>query len=310
MGSDEPKQRLDRFLATQLNDLSRSTIQKLIEQESVLVNGESLRASTMVQAGDAVSIEIPAAEISELIPEAIPLNIIYEDACILVLNKPAGLVIHPAAGHDRGTLVNALLHHDSAIACVGGTDRPGIVHRLDKGTSGVMVVAKTEAARLDLVKQFKDRGVDKEYWAIVHGVPSPLEGSFESPLGRHPQHRQKVASIPSGRQAHTDYRVDESFGGLFAAVRLILHTGRTHQIRVHLSEAWHPIIGDKTYGGQRDTRKSVPEAIRAAIKGLGRPALHAARLAIDHPETSERMTFKAPLPKDLTGLSELLKSLP
>ncbi len=307
--ASESKQRLDRYLAANLEDLSRSAIQKIIVADGVQVNGEVVGPSYNVEAGDRVVIQLPAAKSSELVAEALPLDVLYEDDDVIVINKPSGLVVHPAAGHASGTLVNALLYHFPAIASVGGSDRPGIVHRLDKGTSGVLVAAKTESARLNLVNQFKAREVYKEYWALVHGILSPLSGTFESHLGRHPRQRQKIASVSSGKRALTEYSVENSFGGLFSSVRVILQTGRTHQIRVHLSEAGHPIVGDKTYGGNRDTRKSLPEFVRSALKQLERPALHAALLEFNQPQSGEKMHFEAPLPADLVDLLKLLKSI-
>jgi 23S rRNA pseudouridine1911/1915/1917 synthase len=306
---NEPSQRLDRYLAKHFSDLSRSFLKKVIESNLVRLNGEVVSANTKVKPGDEIDLVIPAKEASELQPQKIALSIVHEDDDILIINKAAGMVIHPAAGHAEGTLVNALLHHDPNIARVGGEDRPGIVHRLDKGTSGILVVAKTENARLSLVEQFKDRRIYKEYWALAHGVVSPIQGTFRSSLGRDPRHRKKIASTTSGRPAETDYKVLHNYAGLFCDVQLVLHTGRTHQIRVHLSEAGHPIVGDKTYGGNRDVRKTLPENVRSAIRALNRPALHAAVLGFQHPRAGEDVRFEAPLPGDLNELMERLKCL-
>jgi 23S rRNA pseudouridine1911/1915/1917 synthase len=234
--------------------------------------------------------------------EDIPLDILFEDASILVLNKPAGLIVHPGAGNEDGTLVNALIHHDPKIAEVGFEERAGIVHRLDKGTSGVMVIAKTEESRLNLMKQFEERTVYKEYWALVHGVLPMQEGTFDDPIGRHPVNRKKMAVVPNGRPAHTDYIILKLHRGLFCEVQIVLHTGRTHQIRVHLSHAGHPIVGDKTYGGKRDTRKTLPKQVREALQNFERPALHARVLKIKHPDTGDEMIFDAPLAVELKTL--------
>lgn len=303
--SDENK-RLDHFLVEQGRDFSRSQWKKLIDSLHVRINNKAAQAGTKLKANDEIVVVIPSKPSSELIPEARPLQIIHEDESILIINKPAGLVVHPATSHQVGTLVHALLYHDPALAEVGSPDRPGLVHRLDKGTSGLMVIARTEEARRSLIRQFEQRRVYKEYWALVHGVLSPAQGTFATRLGRHPKHRKKFAAVPSGKAAHTDYVVTESFGGLFSVVRLQLHTGRTHQIRVHLSEAGHPILGDKTYGGKRDTRKSLPESVRDAIKALNRPALHSAVLGFQHPTTGKAVKFKAPLPEDLKSIVSCL----
>jgi len=309
VSEEEAGERLDRFLVAKIADMSRSAIQKLIEKEHVTVNGRAVKVGERLRIDDQVSVVLMPPAPSRVEPQEIPLNILFEDDDILVLNKPAGLVVHPAAGNEAGTLVNGLLYYDSRIAEVGGEDRPGIVHRLDKGTSGVIVVARSERARLSLVQQFKDRSVIKQYWALAHGVLSPTEGSFESSMGRHPEHRQKFASIRGGKPAHTDYVVLRNYGGLFCEVRLRLHTGRTHQIRVHMSEARHPIIGDKTYGGRRDMKKELPETVRVAIHNLDRPALHAASLVFSHPVSGQEVKFEAPLPSDLKDILKVLQSL-
>lgn len=309
VGSNESKQRLDLYLSKHISNLSRTFLQKIIELGNVHLNAAIASAKTKVKPGDEIDLVIPAKETSDLRPQKISFTIIHEDDDILVIDKEAGMVVHPAAGHVEGTLVNALLHHDPSIASVGGEDRPGIVHRLDKGTSGILVVAKTEAARLSLVKQFRQRQIYKEYWALVHGILSPVEGTFRSSMGRHPRHRKKMASVTSGRPAETDYKVIQTYAGLFCTVRLIPKTGRTHQIRVHLSEAGHPIVGDKTYGGHRDVRQKLPEKFREVIRKLDRPALHAAVLGFQHPGSGEKVRFEAPLPEDLRYLLAEMRSI-
>ena len=309
VSSKDAKQRLDRFLAAQLTDLSRSAIQKLIVSGDITLNGKRVKVGEPLRVQDTVHVNVPPPQGSEAVAEAMPLDILYEDADVIIINKPAGLVVHPAAGHATGTLVNALLHYDSSLSTVGGRDRPGIVHRLDKGTSGILIIARNEKSRLGLLKQFKERTVSKEYWALVHGILSPPEGRFESSLGRHPQHRKKFASTGRGKTAVTDYRIVKTFAGLFSEVRLHIHTGRTHQIRVHLSEAGHPIIGDKTYGGRRDLKKTLPAEVRDGIKALSRPALHAAVLGFKHPKTHQDLQFSAPLPADLKKILSVLEAL-
>lgn len=242
----------------------------------------------------------------ELVPEQIPLDIIFEDEDLFVINKPAGLVVHPAPGHASGTLVNALLYHYPAFSGVHAPERCGLVHRLDKGTSGVMVVAKTRAAQQDLMAQFKAHTVMKRYWALVYGHLQLREGVFESALGRHPVNRKKFAvRAVGGKPARTEYKVLAELE-VFSALELCPQTGRTHQIRVHLSEAKHPIVGDPLYGGRRDLRRSLTQELRDAIRSLERPALHAEALGFKHPSTGKNLLFKAGLEEDLKELLKIL----
>jgi 23S rRNA pseudouridine1911/1915/1917 synthase len=291
--------RLDRFLAERLPALSRARLQALIEAGRVRVDGRAAKAAARLRPGQEISVSVPAAEPARPRPEAIPLAVVHEDAHLLVVDKPAGLVVHPGAGRASGTLVNALLHHVHDLSGVGGVLRPGIVHRLDRGTSGLMVVAKDDQTHRALARQFADRLVEKEYLAVVLGVPARAEGVIEAPIGRDPVHRRRMSvRAPRGRSARSSYRVLEAFDGA-ALLRVRIHTGRTHQIRVHLAALGHPVAGDATYGGRR-TRA------RAALESLTRPALHAARLAFDHPATGQRLAFDSPLPPDL---QEVLRAL-
>ena len=295
-------QRLDHFLARQLPQLSRSQIQRLIREGHVQVAGARPKASLVVWDGLSADVAVPAPEPLDLRPEALPLSILYDDDSLVVIDKPAGMVVHPAAGHARGTLVHALLHHVGGLSGIGGRERPGIVHRLDRGTSGVMIIAKTDAAHRSLAQQFHDRQVEKDYMALVWGnVSAGLV--IEKPIGRHPTHRQKMSTrAPGGRAAVTRVIDTEPLGGV-TLVRVTIATGRTHQIRVHLADAGHPVAGDALYGG---VRRRLPARL-AALARLERPFLHAARLRFSHPETGRRLTFDAPLPPDLTDVLTTLR---
>lgn len=279
------KKRLDVFLTQVQSDISRSYVQKLIEGNQVQVNNSPARSSYKLKVGDHVEFTVPDPTPLDVKAEAIVLHIVYEDKSLLVIDKPAGMVVHPAPGHYSGTLVNALLHHCSDLAGIGGVERPGIVHRLDKDTSGLVVVAKTDAAHQSLSQQFKDREIQKVYLALVAGRVKNSSGTINSPIGRHRVHRKKMASnIVNGREALTRYELIERFDK-FSYLRLYPKTGRTHQIRVHLASIGHPILGDTLYGGN--------------TKQLPRQALHAHILQLKHPSTGEMMTFSAPLPPDM-----------
>jgi 23S rRNA pseudouridine1911/1915/1917 synthase len=298
--------RLDVWLAGALPQVSRARLQALIEEGRVRVDGNPPRSSTKVRAGQTVCVLIPAPVEAVPTAEDIPVDVVYEDAHLLVVNKPAGLVVHPGAGTPRGTLVNALLRHVRDLSGVGGVLRPGIVHRLDRGTSGLLVVAKNDAAHRALAAQFAGRTVEKEYLALVVGVPRARTGELRAPIGRDPVHRKRM-SIRStrGREARTSWRLEEAFDGA-ALLRVRIHTGRTHQIRVHLAAAGHPVAGDTTYQSRREhTRRA---ATGSALRDLSRPALHAARLAFVHPATGQRMTFEAPLPPDLEQVLAQLRA--
>lgn len=312
--ADAEGQRLDRFLAATLPGQSRSQIQKLIADGHIAVRrgaiGPRLEAPTLrpnltVHAGDTVDVEIPAAAEPSVDAEDLPVEILFEDDDLAVLNKPAGMVVHPSAGHARGTLVNALLHHLSNLSGVGGERRPGIVHRLDRGTSGVMVVAKNDATHQELARQFQDREVEKEYLTLVWGVVQAGR-RIDAAIGRDTTNRQKMsARARHARSAVTRITRAHHLPGL-TFCQVAIHTGRTHQIRVHLSTIGHPVVGDALYGG---VHRRVPGDIRA-VQRLERPFLHAARLAFTHPRDGRRLEFVAPLADDLQRVLEDLPGWP
>lgn len=292
--------RVDKALADAFPDLSRSRIHGLMETGAILVNGLAPKPAARLRRGDRVSIEIPPAIASTLEPERGDLDILYEDGALLVVCKPAGVVVHPGAGVARGTLAAALLEHCGTLSQIGGVTRPGIVHRLDKGTSGLLVVAKNDQAHRSLSAQFKGRTVTKIYAAICLGTPRPGKGSVNLAIGRDPRHRQRMAVVPDGRAARTDYEVAEILGPS-SVVRLTLHTGRTHQIRVHMAALRCPLVGDQTYGASHVAAR-VPEPFRGLLVSFPRPALHAQVLGFAHPVTGEPMRFEAPWPEDLAEL--------
>jgi 23S rRNA pseudouridine1911/1915/1917 synthase len=282
--------RLDKFVATHVPSLSRSYIQELIEQDQVLVDGQPRKSKFKVTPGQVVRIEVPEPETVPLLPEAIPLDIVFENDDIVMVNKPAGMVVHPAPGHERGTLVNALLHHVPEIN-VGGTNRPGIIHRLDRDTSGLMVVVKTNRARTSLVAQWQARTVEKGYIALSHGVLDVDEATIDAPIGRDPVNRKKMAATRSGREAITHIKVAERLNGA-TLFDVDLETGRTHQIRVHLAFIGHPIVGDLLYNKYGGAFGGHAESISP------RQFLHAARLAFKLPD-GQGVEFSSPLPGDL-----------
>jgi len=291
--------RLDSWLAEQVPDLSRSRIQKLIAQGQVSVNGAVCSSKKAVlQAGDRIEIVIPAPEPLDLQPEAIPLDILYEDDSLLILNKPAGMVVHPAPGHSEGTLVHALLAHCDSLAGIGGVQRPGIVHRLDKETTGALVIAKTDLAYQHLQAQIQAKTARREYLAVVYGAPREESGTVDQPIGRHLVDRKKMAILPieqGGRRAVTHWRIRERLGN-YTLIDFELETGRTHQIRVHSTFLGHPIVGDPLYGSGRSVGVNLPGQ-----------ALHAWRLRIQHPLTEQWIEAIAPLPDTFTTLVEVLR---
>jgi len=298
--------RLDRFLTSVLPDQSRSHIQRLIKEGGVRVAGRQAKSNQPVKTGQVVTLAIPEPVAPTPQAERLPLPIVYQDRDIVVVDKPAGMVVHPAAGHASGTLVNALLHHVADLSGIGGEKRPGIVHRLDRGTSGLMVVAKHDAAHAELARQFQDREVEKEYVALCWG--EVMAGRrIDEPIGRDPDNRKKMsARARRARSAVTRIAAAEHFGRLLTLARVAIHTGRTHQIRVHLSAIGHPIVGDALYGG---VHRRVPGDLRA-VTHLNRPFLHAARLVLTHPSEGRRMEFVSPLPDDLQHvLDELRETL-
>lgn len=287
-------ERLDTVLPGYVENLSRAAAQRLIKTGEVTVNGRPSRPSYRVQAGDEVLVRVPVEIPEPVLPEDIPLDIIYEDDALLVVNKPAGMVVHPGAGHSSGTLVNALLAHCPQIAEVGGPDRAGIVHRLDKDTSGLILVAKDENTRAALQRQFKRRQVVKTYLALIEDHMHPREGIIEAPVGRDKRQRKKMAVVRSGRPARTMYRVVEYFAD-HTLLEVRPHTGRTHQIRVHLSWMGYPVVGDKIYGHRRQRLLQ------------DRHFLHAAQVSCTHPTSGEEVAFRAPLPPELAALLNRLR---
>jgi 23S rRNA pseudouridine1911/1915/1917 synthase len=289
--------RLDLFLTSVQAEISRSQVQRLIEQDHVSVNGQPVSAKYKVKPGDVVQLRVPDPTPLDLSAEPIPLNIVFEDECLVVVDKPAGMVVHPAPGHATGTLVHALLHHCQDLSGIGGVERPGIVHRLDKDTSGLVLVAKSEKAHRSLASQFKEREIKKVYLALVRGKVARDKGVIDLPLGRHKVHRKKMAvRQDGGRPAVTAFEVIDRYEH-FSYLRLFPKTGRTHQIRVHVAQMGHPILSDTTYGGKLDARHMK----------MPRQALHAHQLEIHHPISGEIKTFISPLPDDLDNY---LKSHP
>lgn len=304
--SEESGQRLDKCLSNLNEEWSRSRIRKWIDDGLVWRNGEAARPAERVSAGDILEVEVPETRPSELVPEEIPLEILYEDSDLLILNKAAGLVIHPAAGNPSGTLVNALLHHCQDLSGIGGIERPGIVHRLDKDTTGAMVVAKSDSIHLALSMAFSRREVEKTYLALCYGAVDP-EGFVDAPIGRHRVERKQMAVREDGQPARTLYR-REAFKGGLSLVSCRLITGRTHQIRVHMASIGHALVGDPLYSGRQWRNLPTPEA-RQLCRNFPRQALHSLRLAFSHPGRGERLEITAPLPSDFRDLLEVL-SLP
>ena len=297
-------ERLDAFLAAHIAGWSRARLQRLIEDADVLVNGRTAKPSYKLHAGDEIEVDLVAPPATTFAPENIPVEVVYEDEDIVVVNKPAGMVVHPAAGTESGTLANALAFHFQKLSTKSGMARPGIVHRLDKGTSGLMVVAKTEGAHEHLADQFRARTVLKSYVALVHGQVEKETDSIDQAIARDPRNRIRMAVVRAGRPALSIYRVRQRFER-FTLLDVELKTGRTHQIRVHLAWLKHPAVGDEVYGGGRD--KTVPDPrLRSQITKLGRQFLHAERLRFQHPRTSEQMSFAARLPAELAQLLSAL----
>jgi 23S rRNA pseudouridine1911/1915/1917 synthase len=301
VSQDDAGKRIDLLLASYLTDHSRTYLKRLIEDGDVLVGGRSIKPSYKVHTGDKIEIELTTLPIStDLIPEDIPIEIIYEDEQIIVINKPAGLVVHPGAGVHSGTLANALAYHFQQLPTIGGEFRPGIVHRLDRGTSGLMVVAKTEKAHEALSEQFRARDVYKSYIALVHGRLSTDKGTIDQPIARDTNNRIRMAVVPKGRGGRTAislYHVVERLHR-FTLVKVEIKTGRTHQIRVHLAWLKHPVVGDELYGGGRD--QAIPDIkLRTKISKLNRPFLHAEELQFRHPQMNEPLRFRAPLAAEL-----------
>ena len=318
IAASEAGERLDRVLATRIEDLSRSRLKALILDGAVAISGRTIRdPGHRVNSGDAVVVAVPPPEPAQPQAENIPLNVVFEDADLIVIDKPAGLVVHPAGGHWTGTLVNALIAHcGDSLSGIGGVKRPGIVHRLDKDTTGLMVVAKNDQAHRALAAQFEDHGrsggLERAYLAFVWGAPDRPKGTIDKPIDRHPHARDKRAVREGGRAAVTHWQVLERYGGndgkpvasLLACRR---ETGRTHQIRVHFAHIGHPLMGDDVYGpGFKTKAARLAPAAREALEALGRQALHAYLLAIEHPATGEKLAFRSELPADLARLRNVL----
>ena len=297
---DHAGARLDAYLASQIEGWSRARLHRLIESEDALVNGKPAKPSYKLRENDEIEVELAAPATSGFTPENIPLDIVYEDDVLLVVNKPAGLVVHPAAGTPSGTLANALAYHFQQLPDAGTGVRPGIVHRLDRDTSGLLVVAKTETALENLSDQFRDRTVFKSYVALVHGRVLNDSGRIEQPIARDRANRTRMAVVRGGRSALTLFRVRRSYAR-FTLLDVELKTGRTHQIRVHLAWLKHPVVGDETYGAGRDNSIQDPR-LRARVRSLKRQFLHAEKLAFTHPQTKEVVKFECPLPCELSAL--------
>jgi len=308
VGNSIKERRVDKYLHNRFSNLSRRLIQDAIRAGSVKVNGKIAKPSFKLSPGDNIDLTLPEPPGKEILPEDIPLNIIYEDSCLIILNKQPGMLVHPARGNTHGTLVNALVFYSDKLSSGLGEFRPGIVHRLDKNTTGVMVVAKDDTTQWKIARQFEHRQVKKNYLAIVHGTPELTADRIKVPLGIHPRTREKYAIRPQGgKEAITFYEVLESFRG-FSLLKLTPRTGRTHQIRVHLSYIKHPIVADDMYGGGfvypwqlADTEPAVQQP------AISRVALHAHTLEFKHPKTDEMVKFEAPLPEDMQNLLDMLR---
>ncbi len=306
---DRAPERLDRFLAECLPEQSRSQLKKLIDEGRVLVDGLPAKAGCRLKGGEDIVVTLPEPAPAEAVSEEIPLKILFQDRQLIVIDKPAGMVVHPAPGHARGTLVNALLHYCDDLSGIGGELRPGIVHRLDKDTSGVMVATKTDAAHHHLSRQFKAHTITRRYVALVHGLLAEDRGTVDQPIGRHPTQRKKMSSAcRSGRRAVTHWRVLQRFEqDRLTLVELTLETGRTHQIRVHFSEMQRPIVGDPVYGGAGRTKSLSDPELRSLVERLNRQALHARLLGFIHPESGDYMEFTSPLPDDMQSIVDYLQ---
>ena len=305
---DETGLRLDIFLSHRQVSLSRSQMPRIVAAGHVLLNNKTPKASSRLKPGDEVLLQLPEPADSGVLPENIPLKVVYEDAFLLVIDKQPGLVVHPGAGNRQGTLVNALLYHCHDLSGIGGVLRPGIVHRLDKDTSGLMIVAKSDEIHRTLAEHFEARRVEKHYLALVYGDVTDDEGVIDLPVGRHPVERKKMSTKSrQGKSAVTRWRVRERYG-MATLLDVAIETGRTHQIRVHLTALGHPVMGDKIYGNSKKIMDISDQSIRRHFKEMTRQALHAHRIAFIHPATGEKLVFEAPLPQDMDDLCKFLNS--
>jgi 23S rRNA pseudouridine1911/1915/1917 synthase len=298
--------RLDLFLSRMSLELSRNQVQRLIDNNCILVNEKPQKASYRLRSKDQVLVSVPPPPLSQLEPEPLSLDVVFEDDHLIAINKPPGLVVHPATSHRTSTLVHGLLHHCDHLADLGGPLRPGIVHRLDKDTSGIIVVAKENSAYRHLSRQFKEKLVYKEYSALVYGHLRQSSGQFTDPIRRHPKNRKKMGIIAGGREASTFWWLELLFGEV-SLVKVVIKTGRTHQIRVHFAHARHPVVGDATYGGKKRVKSVQNPLMRARLSKVKRQMLHARRLALEHPATGETLDLSAPLPEDMTDLLQFLR---
>jgi len=299
--------RLDVFVTRLPLGLSRSLAQRLIEAGRIKVGGGLQKASYRLRPGEEIDIALPPPPAAELIPESLPLDILFEDDQVIAVNKPAGLVVHPAAGHREGTLVHGLLHHCGTLAALGGPLRPGVVHRLDKNTSGVILIAKTDTAYRHLTREFKNRLVYKEYRALVYGRMGEPSGAIDAPIDRHSKNRTRMGVVTGGRQALSSWWVERAFREV-SFLKVIIRTGRTHQIRVHLAHVQHPVVGDRIYGGKRRVNAIQNAIVRARLDRTKRQMLHASVVAVKHPTTGDMLRLTAPLPEEMVALLHFLET--
>ncbi|MCK4502478.1 MAG: RluA family pseudouridine synthase [Desulfuromonadales bacterium] len=301
---DRSSMRLDAFVAESLPDISRSQLKKMIDKGHITLNGATTKASSKLKGGEAIQVTLPEPEPLETLPEAIPLQILYEDQDLIVIDKPAGMVVHPAVGHQSGTLVNALLYHCTDLAGIGGELRPGIVHRIDKDTSGVLVATKNDQSHQHLAAQFKAHTVNRRYLALVHGNPGANSGTIDQPIGRHPNHRKKMSGkAKNSKRAVTHWKVLKQYHvSRLSLMELRLETGRTHQIRVHFSEINCPLIGDPLYGNRSRTIALKNMELRKLIDQLPGQALHAQKLGFIHPSSGKYLEFSSKIPEILQNI--------
>jgi 23S rRNA pseudouridine1911/1915/1917 synthase len=298
---DSAGERVDLLLSKALPDLSRSQLQRLIWRDLVRLDGRPTKPGARPRPGQVLEVHLPPPEPSDLLPEPMNLAVVYEDPHLIVIDKPPGLVVHPAPGHSTGTLVQGLLHHIPDLKGIGGVERPGIIHRLDKDTSGLIVAAKDDPAHQALSQAFKSRLVEKTYLALLVGAPDWVEKKVEAPLARHPVHRKKMAVDEKGRSAESIFQVRKQLKGPLTLASVRIKTGRTHQIRVHAAHLGHPVLGDPVYGN-RGRERNLNRAARDRVKGLDRQMLHAWRLGFDHPISGQRLDFEAPMPPEMAVL--------